>query len=189
MIISFLYKQFVNIFQFYCYITAKYDIRKLRGNIMKKALEFIAMPLAQITAGIIGFILAAIISLSVLYCAIYILLSVILYAASGYILSKIESKKTKVLSAITSALIIAIALIAIYISAQAVNTDNFYIAFFISPFTYAATFLTGLMFEHITKSEILIFSVLTLICSICPVAITLIFEKIFKKTARHAKQA
>lgn len=155
---------------------------------MKKALEFFTMPLAQITAGIIGFILAAILSLSGLYCAIFILLSIVLYAASGYILSKIKSKKTKVLSVVTSALIIAIAFIAIYISAQTVNTDNFYIAFFISPFTYAATFLTGLIANYITNSVIFIYSVLTLICSLCPVIITLIFAKIFKKASKNTKK-
>lgn len=147
---------------------------------MKKALEFLTMPLTQILVGIIGLVLIEIVAFNKLFWIIFIPLSIVLYAASGYIFSKIESEKRKVLSAIVSALVIAFAFIAIFISAQLVNTDNFYAIFFISPFGYVSTFLTQWIGEYISESEILIYSVLTLICSLCPVLITVLSAKLFE---------
>lgn len=147
---------------------------------MKKALEFLTMPLIQILVGIIGLVLIEIVAFNKLFWIIFIPLSIVLYAASGYIFSKIESKKRKVLSAIVSALVVALAFIAIFISAQLVNTDNFYAIFFISPFGYVSTFLTQWIGDYIYESEILIYSVLTLICSLCPVLITVLSAKLFE---------
>lgn len=147
---------------------------------MKKALEFLTMPLTQILVGIIGLVLIEIVAFNKLFWIIFIPLSIVLYVVSGYIFSKIESKKRKVLSAIVSALVVAFAFIAIFISAQLVNTDNFYAIFFISPFGYVSTFLTQWIGEYIYESEILIYSVLTLICSLCPVLITVLSAKLFE---------
>lgn len=147
---------------------------------MKKTLEFLTMPLTQILVGIIGLVLVEIVAFNKLYWIIFILLSIVLYAASGYVFSKLENKRLKVLSSIVSALVIALAFIAIFISAQMVNTDAFYAIFFISPFGYVSTFLTQWIGEYISESEIFIYSVLTLICSLCPILISVLSAKLFE---------
>ena len=140
---------------------------------MKKTLEFLTMPLTQILVGIIGLVLVEIVAFNKLYWIIFILLSIVLYAASGYVFSKLENKRLKVLSSIVSALVIALAFIAIFISAQMA-------IFFISPFGYVSKFLTQWIGEYISESEIFIYSVLTLICSLCPVLITVLSAKLFE---------
>lgn len=145
---------------------------------MKKRLEFLAMPFTQILVGIIGLVLAGVVAWNGLFWTFFIVLSIVFYAASGYVFSKIESKKTRAFSAVVSVLVVAVAFIAVFISAKLVNTDAFYAIFFISPFGYVSTYLTQWIASY-TESEILIYSVLTLICSLCPVVITVISAKIF----------
>ena len=55
---------------------------------MKKTLEFLTMPLTQILVGIIGLVLVEIVAFNKLYWIIFILLSIVLYAASGYVLDR-----------------------------------------------------------------------------------------------------
>ncbi|MDE5985048.1 MAG: hypothetical protein K2H13_07330 [Eubacterium sp.] len=141
---------------------------------MKKIKDFAVLPLTQVLVGVIGLIMSFTGSLSWF---IIIPISLVIYILAGKLFSKIESQKTKVISAIAAFLLVAAACIAILISAEYSNRDDFYMLLFISPFALPATFLANL----ITDSQILTYSIVTLLCSACPVLITALAAKVFKQ--------
>lgn len=139
---------------------------------MKKTKEFLILPLTQILVGFVGLI-TGIIGGSIDF--VNIPVSIAIYIAAGYFFSKVESKRTKAVSAIAAILLIAAAYIAIIISAEYSNTDDFYMLLFISPFTIISTNLANL----VSDMPILIYVIVILICSVCPVLVTVLSSKLF----------
>lgn len=139
---------------------------------------FFVLPLTQVLVMAIGLIVSFIQAGAWF---VNIPIGIIIYIAAGWLFSKIESQKTKIISAIATALLIAVVCIAILISAELSNSDDFYMLLFISPFALPATYLANL----ITESQILTYSIVTVLCSVCSILVTVLSAKFFDKKSNR----
>ena len=154
-----------------CIIITKYAANKVRGDDMeKKTKDFFILPLTQILVMTIGLTV-------IIWPEANILIGIIIYIAAGRFFSKIESKKIKISSAAVAALIIAAACVAVFISMESGNRDAGYAFFSISPFTF--------LFFNLTYDFPLIF---TLLCSVCPILVTVLSAKFFDIKDKRAKE-
>lgn len=139
----------------------------------KKTKDFLVLPLTQVLVMAIGLIVSF---TGAGAWFMNIPIGIIIYIAAGWLFSKIESKKIKIISAVIAALLVAAVCIAILISAELSNSDDFYMLLFISPFAIPASYVTLL-----TDSQILSHLIITLLCSVCPVLVTALSAKFFSK--------
>lgn len=137
---------------------------------MKKVKDFLILPLTQVLVCAVGLITSVTES-----GFINIPIGFIIYILAGKLFSKIESKKTKIISAVISVLLVAFVCVAILISAKYSNSDDFYMLLFICPLALPATYLVN----FITDSQILFYSIVILMCSVCPVLITALSARLF----------
>lgn len=146
---------------------------------MKKFLQFMALPLLQALAVLISVVLFAVWNSIgiILMSPILLILHIFL---GGYIFSKIEDKKIRVLSALFTALLLIVSYAIIFIVAQN-HMDVMYAAIFISPL---GNLLPVGKLEYMSGA----YMVAETICSVIPVILTVISAKIFsleKKKIRN----
>lgn len=151
---------------------------------MKKVKDFMVMPLTQVLVIAIGLIVSFTGS-----GFINIPIGIIIYIAAGWLFSKIDNKKVKIISAVISALLVAAICIAILISAEFSNSDDFYMLLFISPFALPATYIVHFIIpDYLTASYILTRLIITLLCSVCPIFVTALSAKFFDIKNKRIKE-